>query len=38
LVSAEIFIIVLTSGILSSVMMFLVNLYSNELVRRLVIR
>ena len=38
LVSAEIFIIVLTSGILSSAMVFLVNVYSNELVRRLVIR
>jgi putative ABC transport system permease protein len=38
LVSAEILIIVLTSGILSSGMVFLVNLYSNELVRRLVIR
>jgi len=38
LVSAEIFIIVLTSGILSSILVFLVNLYSNELVRSLVIR
>jgi putative ABC transport system permease protein len=38
LVSAEIFIIILTSGILSSAMVFLVNSYSNELVRRLVIR
>ena len=38
LVSAEIFIIVLTSGILCGAMIFLVNVYSNELVRRLVIR
>jgi putative ABC transport system permease protein len=38
LVSAEIFIIVVTSGILSSAMVVLVNFYSNELVRRLVIR
>ena len=38
LVSAEIFLIVLTSGVLCSVMVFLVALYSNELVRMLVIR
>lgn len=38
LVSAEIFIIVLTSGILCSAMVFLIALYSNDLVRILVIR
>ena len=38
LVSAEIFLIVLTSGVLCSAMIFLAGLYSNELVRMLVIR
>lgn len=38
LVSAEIFLIVLTSGVLCGVMVLLVAMYSNELVRMLVIR
>jgi len=38
LVSAEIFLIVLTSGVLCSVMVFLVSIYSNALVRMLIIR
>jgi hypothetical protein len=37
-VGAEIFIIVLTSGLLCGAMVFLVNLFSNDLVRALFIR
>jgi len=38
LICAEIFLIVLTSGVLCSIMVFLVAMYSNELVRILIIR
>jgi len=38
LISAEIFIIVLSSGILCSAMIFLVDQFANDLVRRLFIR
>jgi hypothetical protein len=37
-VSAEIFIIVLTSGLFCGVMVFLVDQFSNDLVRTLFIR
>ena len=38
LIAAEIFIIVLSSSVICSVMVFTVNLFSNDLVRRLFIR